>query len=157
MLPTWPVSVAAAAYPALTASPRAGKGITPAHAPLPTDWSLPFHPPDGSHTSTLMSESRVGVRVAVTRQKAGRLPSEAGLGTVTGGPGGIVNGPGATGPADVMVVFASVKVSRLSHVAASDGRAAPIVAIIAIASESLVLDVIGSTLARPHSPMNYPN
>ncbi len=89
-----------------------------------------------------MSESRVGVRVAVTRQNAGRLPSEAGLGTVTGGPGGIVNGPGATGAADVMAVFASVKVSRLSHVAAADGRAAPIVAIVAIASESLVLDVI---------------
>jgi hypothetical protein len=68
-----------------------------------------------------------------------------------------VNGPGATGRADVMVVFASVKVSRLSHVAASEGRAAAIVAIIAMANESLMLDVIWIDASTPPTPANYPN
>ena len=45
--------------------------MEPVNAPLPTAWYLPFQPSAGSQTSTLMSESSDGVRVADTRQKAG--------------------------------------------------------------------------------------
>jgi len=47
--------------------------MTPAQPPLPTAWNLPFHPVVGNQISTLMSESLVGVNVAATRQKSGRL------------------------------------------------------------------------------------
>ena len=40
-------------------------------APFPTAWYFPFQPSDGIQTSTLMSESSVGVSVADTRQNAG--------------------------------------------------------------------------------------
>src|SRR5437867_5322337 len=75
LFPTWPVSVPAPAYPALTAPASAGYGIVPAHPPLPTAKNLPFHPDAGNQISVLMSESLLGVNVAVTRQKAGRLPN----------------------------------------------------------------------------------
>src|SRR5688500_15761047 len=129
--------------------------MTPAHAPLPTDCSLPFHPADGSHTSILMSESLVGVSVAVTRQKAGRLLSAAGFGTVTGGPPGIVNGPRATAWADVTVVFASVNDSRLSHVAALAAAGAAMVTTAPMAMERIVFRVTApncDTSSQPPAP-----
>src|SRR2546428_4161369 len=73
--PTCRVRVRAPAYPAATAPASAGYGIVPAHPPLPTAKNLPFHPDAGSQISVLMSESLLGVNVAVTRQKAGRLPN----------------------------------------------------------------------------------
>ena len=45
----------------------------PAQPPLPTAWNLPFQSAAGSQTSTLMSESLVGLSVAATRQNSGRL------------------------------------------------------------------------------------
>ncbi len=61
--------------------------MEPAHTPLPMPTSLPFQPLAGSQTSTLMSESGLGFRVASIRQKAGRLlkPEAA---TPGGGPKG---------------------------------------------------------------------
>src|SRR5882672_12141314 len=48
--------------------------MVPAHPPLPTAWNLPFHVVlSGSQTSILMSESLVGVSVAVTRQNDGSM------------------------------------------------------------------------------------
>src|SRR5262245_3700492 len=71
--PTWPVSVPAVAYPAASAAASAGYGMVPAQPPLPTASNLPFQPDAGSQISTLMSESLVGISVAVTRQNAGRV------------------------------------------------------------------------------------
>jgi hypothetical protein len=39
--------------------------MEPCHAPLPTPWNFPFHPEAGIHTSILMSESLLGLIVAV--------------------------------------------------------------------------------------------
>ena len=55
-----------------SAPPRAGWTIAPSQPPLPTAWNLPFQPSAGSQTSIRISESGVGVSVAVTRQNAGR-------------------------------------------------------------------------------------
>src|ERR1700680_157750 len=46
--------------------------MEPPQPPLPTARNLPFHSAIGSHTSIRMSESEVGLRLAATRQKAGR-------------------------------------------------------------------------------------
>src|SRR5690242_13818653 len=103
--------------------------MVPAHAPLPTDWSLPFHPVwpvwpgapsargSGNHTSIRMSESLVGWSAAVTRQNAGRLVNA-----------GAAAPPGGTKPpvgtsADVSVVLGSGRLATLSHVAAPAGAA----------------------------------
>src|SRR6266581_2335035 len=45
--------------------------IDPAHPPLPTPMNLPFQFSVGSHSSTLILESAVGLRIIVTRQCAG--------------------------------------------------------------------------------------
>ena len=75
MPPVCPVSVDAVAYPwrSALASDRAGGRyeIVPAHPPLPTAWNLLFHVLAGSQTSTLISESLEGLRVAATRQNSG--------------------------------------------------------------------------------------
>src|SRR6266851_8362771 len=46
--------------------------MIPWNPPPPVPRNLPFHAVSGSQTSILMLESELGVRVAVTRQKAGR-------------------------------------------------------------------------------------
>src|SRR5215467_794497 len=48
-------------------------GMAPAHPPLPTAWNFPFQPSAGIQISTLMSESLVGVSVAVMRQNSGNF------------------------------------------------------------------------------------
>ena len=57
-------------YPFATALASRRVIDRPREAPLSTPRSLPFHA-SGSQTSTLMSESGVGVAVAMTRQNAG--------------------------------------------------------------------------------------
>src|SRR5712692_2277937 len=93
--------------------------MVPAHAPLPTDWSLPFQPDAGNHTSILMSESLVGVSVAATRQNSGncangfeppRPPPAL--------PAGGVNCPAATVRASVTAALGCPHDMRLSHDAA---------------------------------------
>src|SRR3984893_12766447 len=82
----------------------------PCDRPRPVPRHLPFHPLSGSQTSILMVESELGVRIAVTRQKAGR-------------PVIVVGGlePGTTkivvvlSIADVIVVCGSCKDWRLVH------------------------------------------
>ncbi len=61
--------------------------MEPAHTPLPIPTNLPFQPAAGSQTSTLMSESGEGVRVASTLQKAGKVLNPAAA-TPGGGPKG---------------------------------------------------------------------
>ena len=90
--------------------------MNPAQPPLPTDWSLPFHPEKGSQTSILISESLEGLSVAATRQNAGSLPYAAAGDSL--GPGGI-NSPAPTLCAEVIVVFACERVARLSQEAAT--------------------------------------
>ena len=46
-------------------------GIDPPIPAVPTPWNLPFQPVAGIHTSILISESLLGLVVAITRQKAG--------------------------------------------------------------------------------------
>src|SRR5215510_8219082 len=92
LLPTCPVSVPAPAKPDATAAASAAYGIEPAHPPFPTASNLPFQPAAGNQTSILMSESLVGVSVAVTRQNAG---SFAYVFVAPRAPGG-VNDPACT-------------------------------------------------------------
>src|SRR5262245_3746542 len=66
-----------------------------------------------------MSESVVGLTVAATRQNAGRLWYEAGIGSV-GGLAGVI-APAATELAMVIVVFGSFRAAILSQVAAEAG------------------------------------
>src|SRR5580692_8198032 len=95
--------------------------MTPAHPPLPTAWNFPFHPAAGSQTSTLMSESSLGFKVAAMRQKAGRsLKSTAGAGVPPNVLPGGVNSPAATDWASVMVVFGRASEARLSQEAARE-------------------------------------
>src|SRR4051794_25092945 len=98
--------------------------MTPAHAPLPTDCSLPFQDawppasrPAGNQTSIRMSESGVGLSVAVTRQKAGRfvIARPGAPPDVSGG----VNVPREMSSARVIVVCGSASDVRLSHGAAA--------------------------------------
>src|SRR5512143_701502 len=96
--------------------------MTPAQPPFPTDCSLRFQFEVGSQTSTLISESLEGLRVAATRQNSGRslyalavLPFPAALGWE--------NCPAGTICAIVMVASGSASEARLSHVAANAGDA----------------------------------
>ena len=84
--------------------------ITPWKPPLPVPRNLPFHVVSGSQASILMLESELGVRVAVTRQKAGRP-----LIVVGGVVPGTTNTPVVLSAADVIVVSRSCKVWRLVH------------------------------------------
>ena len=121
VFPTWPVSVPAVAYPATTALASAAYGTLPFHPPLPTAWNFPFQPEEGSHTSTLMSESLDGVSVAVTRQNAGSLANTVAGPPGAGAPGG-VNVPGATCCAVVIFALGRLSVAIDSQVAAdADG------------------------------------
>src|SRR5689334_18415520 len=102
--------------------------MLPAHPPLPTASSFPFHPPPaappratdgkpkGSQTSILMSESLDGVSVAATRQNAGRL--SYGFAPRPRACTGATNAPAATVCAIVIVVCGSERFERSSQVAA---------------------------------------
>src|SRR5580704_8054638 len=109
--------------------------MRPAQPPLPTAWNLPFHPDAGSHTSILMSESFDGVRVAATRQNAGkrekRAPAGAPAASIPPAPGG-VKAPGATLCANVIFAFGSEREAKLSHEAAIAGE--PLQANIAVSA-----------------------
>ena len=84
--------------------------ITPWKPPPPVPRNLPFHVVSGSQTSILMLESELGVRVAVTRQKAGRPV------IVVGGlEPGTTKTPVVLSVADVIVVSWSCKDWRLVH------------------------------------------
>src|SRR5687768_5171430 len=98
--------------------------------PLPTPTNLPFQPFAGSQTSTLMSESLVGVSVACTRQNSGRLPY-APAPTPGGAPGlaGCRNAPGATTSAAVTLPPGSAICASAPHSAAAAGAAHPISAV----------------------------
>src|ERR1051326_7648846 len=89
--------------------------MTPAQPPLPTAWNLLFQPFVGSQTSTLMSESVVGFRVAATRQNSGRsLYGLAPPPPPCRAPG-VENCPAGTTLATVIVVSGSFSAARLSH------------------------------------------
>src|SRR6186997_31830 len=87
--------------------------MTPAQPPLPTAWNLPFQPFTGNQTSTLISESLLGLRVTATRQKSGRsLYGFAPRPVVC--PGG-ENCPAGTTLDIVTVVSGNLRDARLSH------------------------------------------
>src|SRR5262245_59338159 len=94
--------------------------IVPAHPPFPTAWNLLFQPLTGNHTSTLISESLVGLMVTATRQKSGR--SLYGLPPLPPPPEG-TNCPAGTTRAIVTVVSVNASFSRLSHVDPKAGTA----------------------------------
>src|SRR4030042_417916 len=93
--------------------------MLPAHTPLPVPTSLPFQFSAGIQTSILISESVVGVSVAVTRQKAGaflKTASASGPPIISPPPGG-VNCPASTRDAEVIFPSDNVSDARLSQVA----------------------------------------
>ena len=85
--------------------------MSPPRLLLPVPMYLPFQPEYGIHTSMLMFESEVGVKVAATRQNAGKLSKT--------GPPGTANFPVRTNWAAVIAVSGSAKLPRLVHVAAA--------------------------------------
>jgi len=85
--------------------------IAPAKPPFPTPWNLPFQIAAGIQISIPMSESLLGVRLAATRQNAGML------GKIW--PSGALYVPAGIDCATVMVVFGSLRLIRLSQVAAT--------------------------------------
>ena len=93
----------------------------PAHTPLPMPASFPFQLSRGIHTSTLISESGVGVRVACTRQKAGVFLKTA----IPPGPpimkppAGGLNWPASTMDAEVILPSFNLRDVRLPHVSAA--------------------------------------
>src|SRR5215475_4224434 len=100
--------------------------MLPAHAPLPTASSFPFHAPSpeaeaGNHTSILMSESPDGVSVAATRQNAGRFVKASAPRPPR--PFGGVNCFAPTDCASVTATCACENVDRLSQVAPIAGVA----------------------------------
>src|ERR1700724_2044427 len=84
--------------------------MIPWKPPPPVPRNLPFHVVSGSQISILMLESEVGMRVAVTRQKAGRPAIVAG-----GLEPGTTNTPVVLSTADVIVVSGRCKDWRLVH------------------------------------------
>src|SRR5215469_11637165 len=116
--PVWPVFVAVAAYPAFTDVASCALSIDPANPPTPIPSNLPFHPETGSQTSSLMSESRVGVASATTRQNAGRLLYNSESSPPLFGVGGPLNVPAATIWASVIVVLGIFTAVRPSHASA---------------------------------------
>src|SRR5438034_6103918 len=106
------MSVAATARPAFTAAIISGRwrAMFPAYPPLPVPSNRRFQPEIGIQTSTLISESLVGVNVAVTRQN-GRTSWYV-------RPSGPVNvGPG-TETADVITPSCNGTVISVSQVTA---------------------------------------
>src|SRR5215471_14462839 len=83
--------------------------MVPAHAPLPTDSSFPFHPDSGSHTSIRISESLAGVNVAATRQNAGTFLNTSAPRTFA------VKAPGPTDFVSVIVVWARLTLRTASQ------------------------------------------
>src|SRR5215216_7622818 len=81
--------------------------MTPAHPPLPTACSLPFHPTAGSHTSILISESADGRSVTVTRQNSGSFANACAAARDGEVPPGGMNAPAATIRAEVMLLAVS--------------------------------------------------
>src|SRR5262245_33182277 len=136
--PSWPVSVVAAAYPLRSAAARDVGLIAPANPPFPGITNLPFQSRAGIHSSILISESALGISVAVTRQKAGKsangdgaaprpLPDGPAAGGAAPAPLNAGNGtklPASTALANVIVVCGSVNLARLSQGAATAGREA---------------------------------
>src|ERR1700722_5115147 len=97
----------------------------PAHAPLPTDSSLPFQLVAGIQISIRIAESLVGFRGGATRQIAGKFSkfSAGNPGNVGTAPGGNVSCPASTGCANVTVACGRAKFARFSQeVAASSGQ-----------------------------------
>src|SRR5579884_255942 len=97
--------------------------MTPAQPPFPTAWNLPFHPFAGNHTSTLMSESAVGLIVTTTRQNSGS--SLYGLAPVPPpcrSPGA-ENCPAGMTCAIVMAVSFNTSFDKLSHEEPNAGAA----------------------------------
>src|SRR5271166_71150 len=90
--------------------------MVPFQPPLPMAWKSLFQPEAGSQTSILISESLDGVKVAITRQNAGRPLKSAGFGPKGPGAGGGVKAPVATLCADVIVTFGRLTLERLSQV-----------------------------------------
>src|SRR5690606_7287707 len=91
--------------------------------PLPMPTNLPFQPLAGSQTSTLMSLSLLGVRVASTRQNSGRSRYAAFAtpgGRLPGRPG-CWNAPGATSVAAVTVPPGNAIWASSPHSAAATG------------------------------------
>src|SRR5262245_20381258 len=136
--PSWPVSVVAAAYPLRSAAARDVGLIAPANPPFPGITNLPFQLRAGIHSSILISESALGISVAVTRQKAGKsangdgaaprpLPDGPAAGGGAPAPLNAGNGtklPASTALANVIVVCGSVNLARLSQEAPAAGRGA---------------------------------
>src|SRR5712671_397053 len=84
--------------------------MTPWKPPPPVPRNLPFHVVSGNQISVLMLESELGVRVAVTLQKAGRPV------IVVGGlEPGTTKTPVVLSVADVIVVCCRCKDWRLVH------------------------------------------
>ena len=114
------------------------------NAPLPTAWSFPFQSVVGIHTSILMSESLDGVRVAVTRQNAGKAPyiraaaAEGGLPPAdTGG----ANAPASTARAAVIVAWGSASDARLSHDGAGAAATCPPAVVVARVAATMIVVV----------------
>src|SRR5262252_6608983 len=114
------------------AAARPSNEMAPANPPFPWPRYLPFQLLSGNQISTLMSESREGVRVAATRQKGGRPLMLAGL------PLG-VNSPVVTACAAVTLASGSVSCASSSQVfgAAIVGTQARIDRIIKVGKDSL--------------------
>src|ERR1700730_1910861 len=93
--------------------------MIPWNPPPPVPRNLPFHVVSGSQTSILMLESEVGIRVAVTRQKAGRPVIVAG-----GLDPGTTKTPVVLSVAELIVVSGSCNDWRLVHGVAIAGALA---------------------------------
>src|ERR1700678_2843405 len=114
--------------------------MEPVHPPFPSASNSLFQvglgPELGSQTSIFISESPVGLMVAMTRQNAGRSLNPAGPFPLPpawpnsptppsprGGGGGATNSPAATICAEVMVVSGKISEARLSQEAATKSPA----------------------------------
>src|SRR5258707_15674117 len=90
--------------------------MLPLQPPLPLASYFRFQFDAGSHSSTWMSESLVGLIVMATRQNAGRLAKPPPLPLPLAAAS--VNSPAPMDAAMVMVVSCSLRDARLSQVAA---------------------------------------
>src|SRR5258708_10177719 len=93
--------------------------MIPWKPPPPVPRNRPFHVVSGSQISIRMVESEVGIRLAVTRQKAGRPVMVLG-----GVEPGTTKTPVVLSVADVIVVSGSCKDWRLVHGVAIAGELA---------------------------------
>src|SRR3954452_6935634 len=98
--------------------------MVPAQPPFPTAWNFPFQPDAGSQISVLISESLLGVSVAVTRQNAGRLANGLAAPPRPCAPVGGTKAPAATICAESILAFGKARLISFSHeVAACAGSA----------------------------------